>query len=98
MINRAMLDKSMGQIATNSIGRLQSVDGNKATVVINDQVYPDMMLVEVFDCDEFECKSPVNNANIKFKPFDWSNYIGRQVLVTLLDRDPTNGVVVGVIK
>lgn len=98
MINREMLRNSINQIATNDVGTLQSVDGNRATVVIDNQVYPDMMLSEIFTCEDYEVTFTGNGTVIgTCNPFKWEDHIGKTVLVSLLQRNHSKGVVVGVI-
>lgn len=94
MINRTMLNKALSQIATNSIGTLQAVDGSSATVVIENQVYPDVKLIEVYE----GVLDPNGEYPCAIIPFQWEDYIGRQVLITFLNRSLTEAVVVGVVK
>lgn len=44
MINRKVLDIAIKQIPINEIATLQSVNSNKATVIIAGQVYPNFSL------------------------------------------------------
>lgn len=96
MINKEMLYTAIEQVATNEVGRLQGVSGNNATVVVGDQVYPGMRLARVFDTGDFDVECPVDGS-VTYKPFDWNDYVGSDVLISLIGQDRSNGVVVGVL-
>lgn len=95
---RDLINKSIRQVSTNEIGLLKSVDGNKATVLIEEQVYPNYHLLELFEQEEKLLigltEQVKENACV---PFKWADKVGSNVLVCFLNQNRSQGVVVGVV-
>lgn len=98
MMNRNILRETIKDIATVEVGKLQSVKGNTATAVIKGQVYPRLRIVEMYEMHIIYHEG-INGgfSENACRLISWQDRIGSDVIISFIDKNRSNGVIIGLL-